>query len=169
MRIIIFLMISAAAISSCQNKSLGKTEAQGYDVSESDKTDLAAAEKKMFSEIIKFGDYWKTDIDDDYLTIDADGSMHTKSEVISKMDSTKKKMFEVITDTRLSERKVRKYGDLAIINGQADFMAGNTAVASVYYTEIWHRKNNKWYFNGWQGTSTKQMQEVMMKGIVVPK
>jgi hypothetical protein len=163
------LLLLGVAITSCTSKTSTENNPEGFNVSDADQKDLQVAEKKMFTELVKFGDYWKTDVDDDYITVDADGAMHAKSEVLSTMDPAKKKMFEAVTDTKLSERKVRKYGDIAIINGRAEFFVSGAPAASVYYTEIWHKKNGKWFFNGWHGTFTKEMQETMMKGMNPPK
>jgi hypothetical protein len=146
---------------SCTSKNKTENLHEGFNVSEADQKELGNAEKKMFDEIIKYGDYWKTDISDDYITINADGIMANKAESLA--DSSRKKMFSVVTATKLSDRKVRKYGNTAIITGKAQFMMGDKMAAEVFYTEIWLKKEGKWLFDGWQGTLTKEMQQAMMK------
>lgn len=146
---------------SCNSRN-DSTVSEGFNISDADKQDLANAETKMFDENIKFDDYWKTDTDDDYVTINADGVMATKPQVMSSGDTMHR--FAGLTATKLSERKVRRYGDAAIINGKEKFFVGDKEAAEVYYTEIWLKKNGKWLFNGWQGTMTKEIQQAMMKG-----
>jgi hypothetical protein len=166
MRKLFFLQLLIISIVSCNSKALSESKLEGFDVPDADKKDLEAAEKKMFDEIIKFGDYWKTDIEDDYVTINADGAMQTKAESLA--DTAHRNIFVGLSSTRLSERKVRKYGDIAIINGKAEFIVADKLAAGVFYTEIWLKKDGKWMFNGWQGTLTKDMQQAMMSNMPKP-
>ncbi|HEY6956883.1 MAG TPA: nuclear transport factor 2 family protein [Flavisolibacter sp.] len=168
MRKLPLLLMTVVIVFACNSKNSETTasSSEGFNVSASDQKDLADAEKKMFIEIIKGGDYWNTDVDDDYITINADGVMADKKETMTQnanRDTTKPNPFAMVTETKTSDRKVRKYGDLAIITGKAEFMGGTNKLAEVYYTEIWRKKNNKWLFDGWQGTMTKHMQQMMMK------
>ncbi|MGZ3845995.1 MAG: nuclear transport factor 2 family protein [Flavisolibacter sp.] len=168
MRILPLLLIAAIIVIACNSKNVEKppNSLEGFNISEADQKDLADAENKMFVQIIKGGDYWKTDVDDDYITINADGVMADKKETMEQIalrNNTKSNPFAMITETKTSDRKVRKYGDLAIITAKAEFMGGVNKLAEVYYTEIWRKKNGKWLFDGWQGTMTKEMQQMMMK------
>jgi hypothetical protein len=164
----LLLLMAAFIVVGCNSKTEYKASSspEGFNVSEADQKDLADAEKRMMTEIIKGGDYWKTEVDDDYITINADGVMADKKQTMEQIairNTSKTNPFAMVTETRTSDRKVRKYGDIAIITGKAAFMAGTNKLAEVYYTEIWRKKNGKWMFNGWQGTLTKDMQELMMK------
>jgi len=152
MRKLLFPLLLTAILLSCTSKNLNVLS-EGFNISDTDKKELEAAETKMFNEITKFGDYWKTDIADDYVTINADGAMQTKAE--SMADTAHRRIFTGLSSTKLSERKVRVYGDVGIINGRASFYVRETMVAEVFYTELWLKKNDKWMFNGWQGTLTK--------------
>jgi hypothetical protein len=167
MRRFLFLLTLTSVIASCNSKTSSETKLEGFNISDADKKDLEAAEKKMFDEIIKFGDYWKTDVADDYVTINADGVMQSKAESLA--DTAHRKIFVGVSSTKLSDRKVRKYGDIAIINGKAEFIVGDKMAAGVFYTEIWLKKDGKWMFNGWQGTMTKEMQQAMMSNMPKPK
>lgn len=160
MRMLLLPLLLTGFLFSCNSKKQENTS-EGFNVSDADKKELETAETKMFNEIIKFGDYWKTDIADDYVTINADGVMQTKAE--SMADTAHRKIFTGLSSTKLSERKVRKYGDVAIVNGKAQFIMGDKMAAEVFYTEIWLKKDGKWFFNGWQGTATKEMMQAMMK------
>jgi hypothetical protein len=167
MRKLFYLLVGTIVIASCNSKTSPESKLEGFNVSEDDKKDLEAAEKKMFDEIIKFGDYWKTDVADDYVTINADGAMQTKAESLA--DTAHRKIFVGVSSTKLSDRKVRKYGDIAIINGKAEFMVADKMAAEIFYTEIWLKKDGKWMFNGWQGTITKEMQQAMMSNMPKPE
>lgn len=160
MRQLLFPLLLTGIFLSCNSKK-SETTSEGFNLSDTDKKELEAAETKMFNEIIKFGDYWKTDIADDYVTINADGVMQTKAE--SMADTAHRKIFTGLSSTKLSERKVRKYGDVAVINGKAQFLMGDKMAAEIFYTEIWLKKDGKWLFNGWQGTATKEMMQMMTK------
>jgi hypothetical protein len=164
----LLLFIATSIAVGCNSKTSFKasTSSEGFTVSEADQKDLRDAENRMMAEIIKGGDYWKTDVDDDYITINADGVMADKKQTMEQIairNTTKTNPFAMVTETRTSDRKVRKYGDIAIITGKAEFMGGANKLAEVYYTEIWRKKNDKWMFDGWQGTMTKDMQQMMMK------
>jgi hypothetical protein len=125
-------------------------------VSESVKKELEAAEANMFDAIPKFdAAYWKDFVHKDYITINADGVMQNKDEALA--DSSRKKMFAGVT-SKLFDRKIRLYGDVAIINGRSQYLAGDKMIAEVYHTEIWVKEKGKWMFNGWQGTYTKATQ-----------
>ena len=168
MRKLPLLLIASAILMACNSKDseTASNSSEGFNVSEADQKDLADAEKKMFAEIIKGGDYWNTDVDDDYITINADGVMADKKETMAQnanRDTTKPNPFAMVTETKTSDRKVRKYGDVAVITGKAEFMGGANKLAEVFYTEIWRKKDSKWMFDGWQGTMTKDMQLMMMK------
>jgi len=123
--------------------------------------ELEAEEKKMFDAILKYDpDYWKSKVDGDYLTINADGVMQTKTEIMA--DTARRKMFAGWT-YQLFDRKIRLYGDVAIITGRSQYLKDGTPYGEVLHTEIWVKKNGKWMFDGWHGTYTKETQAAMMK------
>lgn len=125
-------------------------------------SELEAEEKKMFDAILKYdADYWKNKVDGDYITINADGVMQTKSETMA--DTARKSMFAGWT-YKLFDRKIRLYGDVAIITGRSQYLKGDVMYGEVFHTEIWLKKNGKWMFDGWHGTYTKETQAAMMKG-----
>jgi hypothetical protein len=97
--------------------------------------------------------YWKNNVSDDYVTINADGVMQTKKEAMA--DHAKAKMFAGMT-YKILDRKVRLYGNIAIINGRSQYLMSDKVVAEVYHTQIWRKEKSKWMFNGWQGTLTKE-------------
>jgi len=118
--------------------------------------ELEAAETKMFDAVLMYDSvYWADNVPDDYITINADGVMQTKEQILA--DSSRKKLFAGVS-YRLFDRKIRLYGDVAIINGRSQYLMGDKMLGEVYHTEIWIKEKGKWMFDGWQGTYTKGTQ-----------
>ena len=125
-------------------------------VSEADLKELETAETKMFDAILKYDPaYWRDYVSSDYVTINADGVMQTKEEILA--DSARKKLFSGVS-VKLFDRKIRSYGNVAIINGRSQYLMGDKILGEVYHTEIWVKEKGKWIFDGWQGTYTKGTQ-----------
>ena len=125
-------------------------------VSEAVIKELEAAEAKMFDAILKYDPvYWKDNVPNDYITINADGVMQTKGQILA--DSARKNLFAGVS-VKLFDRKIRLYGDVAIINGRSQYLMGDKILGEVYHTEIWIKENGEWMFDGWQGTYTKGTQ-----------
>ena len=117
---------------------------------------LEAAEAKMFDAILKYDPvYWKDNVPNDYITINADGVMQTKGQILA--DSARKNLFAGVS-VKLFDRKIRLYGDVAIINGRSQYLMGDKILGEVYHTEIWIKEKGEWMFDGWQGTYTKGTQ-----------
>lgn len=125
-------------------------------VSEADMKELETAETKMFDAILKYDPaYWRDYVSNDYITINADGVMQTKDQILA--DSARKDLFSGVS-YKLFDRKVRLYGNVAIINGRSQYLMGDKILGEVYHTEIWIKEKGKWMFDGWQGTYTKGTQ-----------
>jgi len=110
---------------------------------------LIDQEAKMFHATLT-GDKPAADkmIGEDYVTIDADGEMQTKTEMMKTFGR-----FKGATVT-LYDKRIRTYGNLSIITGRAKFYIKSILAADVFYTETWVYRNNQFYFIGWQGTMT---------------
>ncbi|MDB4922824.1 nuclear transport factor 2 family protein [Mucilaginibacter sp.] len=110
---------------------------------------LIGQEAKMFYNMMN-GDKLSADkmIGEDYVTINADGVMQTKTEMMKTFGK-----FKGATAT-LYDKRIRTYGNLSIITGRARFYLKSILVAEVFYTETWVYRNNQFYFIGWQGTMT---------------
>jgi hypothetical protein len=125
-------------------------------ISEADIEELEAAETKMFDAVLKFDlVYWRDYVPSDYITINADGVMQTKEQILA--DSARKNLFSGVS-YKLFDRKIRFHGDVAIINGKSQYLMGDKILGEVYHTEIWIKEKGKWMFDGWQGTYTKGTQ-----------
>src|SRR4249919_2296491 len=86
-------------------------------VSASTTRELEEAESKMFEGILHHNaDYFKDYVASDYITINADGIMADKEQ--NYADSSRFKMLNGFT-WKLSDKKIRAYGDVGIITGRA--------------------------------------------------
>ena len=123
--------------------------AQENPISDSLKTVLISKENEMFA-VITGGNKEAAEklIAGDYITINADGVMDGKENTINTIQKFKG------STANLSDKKIRVYGTIVIINGKAKFYVKNILVAEIFYTEIWDFRNQQWQFIGWQGTMT---------------
>jgi len=87
-------------------------------------------------------------ISEDYITINDDGVMESKAEMMKTFGRFKG------ATAKLFDKKIRTYGNLSIITGRAKFYLKSVLVAEVFYTETWVYRNNQFNFIGWQGTMT---------------
>ena len=125
-------------------------------VSEAVIKELETAEAKMFDAVLKYDSvYWNDNVPNDYITINADGVMQTKEQILA--DSSRKNLFAGVS-YKLFDRKIRLHGDVAIVNGRSQYLMGDKILGEVYHTEIWIKQKGKWMFDGWQGTYTKGTQ-----------
>jgi hypothetical protein len=106
-------------------------------------------EAKMFNAILT-ADRPSTDkmIGEDYVSINADGVMQNKTEMMKAFGKFKG------ATVSLHDKQIRTYGNLSLITGRAKFYLKSILVAEVFYTETWINRSNRLYFIGWQGTMT---------------
>ena len=122
-------------------------------VSASTIKELEEAESKMFVGILHHSaDYFKDYVANDYITINADGIMADKEQTYA--DSSR---FKILNDFtwKLSDKKIRAYGDVGIITGRAGIYMKEVFSAEYLYTAIFVKDHKKWMFTGWQGTMSK--------------
>jgi hypothetical protein len=122
-------------------------------VSASTSRELEEAESKMFVGILHHSaDYFKDYVANDYITINADGIMADKEQTYA--DSSR---FKILSDFswKLSDKKIRAYGDVGIITGRAGIYMKDVFSAEYLYTAIFVKDHQKWMFTGWQGTMSK--------------
>jgi len=110
---------------------------------------LIINEAKMFQNVLT-ADRASADkmIGEDYITINADGVMESKAEMMKTFGRFKG------ATAKLFDKRIRTYGNLSIITGRAKFYLKSVLVAEVFYTETWVYRNNQFNFIGWQGTMT---------------
>jgi len=112
------------------------------------------AETKMFQNV-KFSlakEYFRTDVADDFFTINADGVWADKQQSLA--DTARLKMFEM-ADIKVLDRKIRVYGNVGITNGRGQAFINNSLVAEFLYTTVFVKRKGKWMYTGWQGTMSK--------------
>lgn len=124
-------------------------------------TDTKAPEKELEAVFKKMWDnvtltnadaYFKTDMSDDFYTINADGIVQNKAELLA--DKKRLEMLEIL-DFKFFDQVIKIYGDVAIINGRIQgFMEGNYA-AELLYTSVFVKENGVWKYKNWQGTWSK--------------
>lgn len=96
--------------------------------------------------------YFKTDVADDYFTINADGISQTKEELFA--DKDRLKMLEMAT-FEFFDKKIRIYGNVGIINGRSKAYFDGKYVAEFLYTAVFVKENDIWKYTSWQGTYSK--------------
>lgn len=96
--------------------------------------------------------YFKTDVADDYFTINADGISQTKEELLE--DKDRLKMLEMAT-FEFFDKKIRIYGNVGIINGRSKAYFDGAYVAEFLYTAVFVKKFGKWLYTSWHGTYSK--------------
>jgi Domain of unknown function (DUF4440) len=121
--------------------------------STSSATGLEAAEARMF-EGIRTHDpvYMKEGVSADFVSINADGTVQDKEQMIS--DSARAKMIGAAT-FKLFDKNIRTYGDVGIITGRARAYMNDQYVVEFLYTAVFVKQNDKWMYASWQGTISK--------------
>jgi hypothetical protein len=96
--------------------------------------------------------YYKTDVADDFFTINADGVSADKAQSLA--DTARLKMVET-GSLKILDRTIRVYGDVGITNGRAQAYWNGTLVAEFLYTTVFVKRGGKWMYTSWQGTMSK--------------
>lgn len=122
--------------------------------SETMKKELEDAFTKMWGNttFTNADDYFKTDVSDDYFTINADGVSQNKEELLA--DKDRLKMLEMAT-FEFFDKKIRVYGNVGIINGMSKAFFDGNYVAEFLYTAIFVKEDGTWKYTSWQGTWSK--------------
>ncbi|MFT3822803.1 MAG: nuclear transport factor 2 family protein [Chitinophagaceae bacterium] len=116
--------------------------------------EVEQAESRMFQNM-KYShakDYFKTDVADDFFTINADGVSAGKEQSLA--DTNRLKMVEMGT-LKILDRKIRVYGNVGITNGRAQAFMNDTMIVEFLYTTVFVKTNGKWMYTSWQGTISK--------------
>ncbi len=92
---------------------------------------------------------------DDYVSITGSGAMMSKSDIIQMRKSGDVK-YESID---VSDRKVRSYGNSAVMNGTAAIkgtMKGNDISGTYRITQVWVKQGGAWKLANMQSTKEQQ-------------
>lgn len=131
------------------DKSAAKT-AQNTE-SESVKKELDAAFKKMWENVTltNAADYFKTDVSDDFFTVNADGIVQNKEQLLA--DTERLRMLEIL-DFKFFDQQIKAYDNVGILYGRIQAFSEDTYVGEIFYTAISIKQNNRWLYKNWQGT-----------------
>lgn len=121
--------------------------------------EVEAAEARMFANMnfTHSKEYYKTDVADDFFTINADGVSAGKQESLA--DTARQKMVEAAT-LKLLDKKIRVYDNVGITNGRGQAYVGETMVVEFLYTAVFVKRNGKWMYTSWQGTISKDSPKI---------
>lgn len=147
MRLFRFTFIILVTISSIVSRAQSTA-------SEKTKKEIEMAETRMFQNM-NFShaqDYYKTDVADDFFTINADGVWADRDQSLA--DTLRMKMVES-AQLKIFDRRIRVYDNVGITNGRAQAFVNGTMVVEFLYTTVFVKRNGKWMYTGWQGTLSK--------------
>ncbi len=122
--------------------------------SESSQKELETAFNEMWTNTTFSNNYnyFKTDVSDNYVAMNADGSSQTKEELFVDIDQLKlleKATFEFF------DQKIRINGEFGIIKGRSKAYFNGEYVAEFLYTALFVKENDIWKYAGWKGAYTK--------------
>ena len=115
---------------------------------------IEEAETRMFKNMnySHAAEYYKSDVADDFFTINADGVWANRAESLA--DTARLKMVGS-AELKILDRKIRVYDNVGVTNGRAQAYINNTMVVEFLYTTIFVKRNGKWMYTSWQGTISK--------------
>lgn len=110
--------------------------------------------KKMWDNVTltNANEYFKTDVSDDFYTINADGIVQNKQQLLD--DKKRLEMLEML-DFKFFDQVIKVYDNVGIINGRIQAFSEGAYVGEVFYTAIFVKENGVWKYKNWQGTWTK--------------
>lgn len=116
--------------------------------------EIDSAFKKMWQNVTltNFARYAKTDVTNDFFTIDADGIVQNKEQLLA--DTMRLKMLEMLK-FKFFDQQIKTYGNVGIINGRIQAFSDDKYVAEVLYTTVFVKENGIWKYKNWQGTFSK--------------
>ncbi len=155
----ISLLCFSLVVISCKQKT---TEAKsGIDNSEQIADEIEVTKKelqgvftKMWDNVTltKASEYFKTDVSDTFFTINADGIVQNKTEVLA--DSKRLKMLEML-DFKFFDQQIKVFDKVGIITGRIEAFSDEAYVGEVFYTAIFVKYSDTWKYENWQGTWSK--------------
>lgn len=82
-------------------------------------------------------DYFKTDVSDDFYTINADGIVQNKQQLLD--DKKRLEMLELL-DFKFFDQLIKVYENVGIINGRIQAFSEGAYVGEIFYTAILSKK-----------------------------
>ena len=150
---IVISFLSLSLTVSCTNTQKTKSES-AVDNTEIYKKDVDSAFKRMWENVTytNLANYMKTDVADEFFTIDADGIAANMEQTLA--DTSRLKMLESLK-FKFFDQNINVYDNVAIINGRVQAFANNKFAAEILYTAIFVKLNGVWKYKNWQGTWSK--------------
>jgi hypothetical protein len=151
--LIAIVLLSLSSFVGCTNADKSEP-ASAANNSESLKKELDSAFKKMWQNVTltNFGSYLKTDVADDFFTIDADGIATNKEQLLA--DTMRLRMLEILK-FKFFDQQIKVYDNVGIINGRIQAFSDEKYIAELLYTAVFVKKNGTWLYKNWQGTWSK--------------
>lgn len=148
------LLIGLLLIVGCSNVDNSKSMSTDKKDSEIAKKELDSAFKKMWKNVTLTNatKYFKTDVSDSFFTINADGIVQNKAELLA--DKKRLEILEILS-FEFFDQQIKVYDNVGIINGRIKAYSEGTYVGEVFYTAIFVKQNDIWKYENWQGTWTK--------------
>lgn len=145
--------LSLLLIVACTNAGNTKSDS-AVDNTAISKKAVDSAFKRMWENVTltNLAAYMKTDVADDFFTIDADGVAVNMEQTLA--DTTRLSMLESLK-FKFFDQKIKVYDNVAIINGRVQAFAGDKYAAEILYTAIFVKLNGVWKYKNWQGTWSK--------------
>ena len=146
-------LLSLPLFFGCTNADKSKS-VSAENNSESLKKDLDSAFKKMWQNVTLTNatNYFKTDVADDFYTIDADGIATNKQELLA--DTMRLRMLEILK-FKFFDQQIKVYDNVGILNGRIQAFSDEKYVAELLYTALFVKQNGTWMYKNWQGTWSK--------------
>jgi len=147
---VLTLLIIGFLIIGCTEKTSFKED----NPSEIATKELDTAFKKMWKNVTltNAANYFETDVSDDFYTINADGIVQNKEQLLS--DKKRLEMLEIL-DFKFFDQVIKVFGDVGIINGRIQAFSEGIYVGEIFYTAIFVKYGDTWKYENWQGTWTK--------------
>jgi hypothetical protein len=136
------------------NKNTSTSSIDNTTDSKASEKELEDVFKKMWDNVTltKADAYFKTDVTDDFYTINADGIVQNKEEFLA--DKKRQEMLEIL-DFKFFDQVIKAYDNVGIINGRIQAFSEGNYVGEVLYTAIFVKQNGIWKYKNWQGTWSK--------------
>lgn len=157
--ILLIFMIAGFLTASCKNPNAAEKNSDDKNIAEYTQTTNSETSKKELDEafkniwqnvtLTKADQFFKTGVADDFYTINADGIVQNKEQLLA--DKERLKMLEIL-DCKFFDQVIKAYGNVGIINGRLQAFSEETYVGEVLYTAIFVKENETWLYKNWQGT-----------------
>ena len=148
------VFIGLLLIASCSNGKKSKSTIANNKDSKSLEKELDDTFKKMWQNVTLTNatEYFRTDVSDDFFTINADGIIQNKEQLLA--DTKRLEMLENL-DFKFFDQQIKVYNNVGIINGRIQAFSDETYVGEIFYTATFVKYNDIWKYENWQGTWTK--------------